>query len=42
VVRSGGIRMDNFLVGHDEAAALNYAKTTWQSESCERVPLTSF
>lgn len=29
---NGGIRMDNFLVGHDEAAALNYAKTTWKKK----------
>ncbi len=26
---SGGIRFDNVIIGHDEAAALAFGKSTW-------------
>ncbi len=29
---NGGIRMDNFVVGHDAAAALAYAEEAWRRE----------
>jgi hypothetical protein len=31
---NGGIRMDNFVVGHDAAAALAYIDQAWKRESC--------
>lgn len=30
---NGGLRMDNFVVGHDAAAALAYAEESWKRES---------
>lgn len=29
---TGGLRMDNFVVGHDAAAALKFAQTAWKRE----------